>query len=29
VYRVRVGVFFDRRAARSAPVSITLVDVPD
>lgn len=29
VYRVRVGVFYDRRAARSAPVSITLVDVPD
>jgi hypothetical protein len=28
-YRARVGVFFDRRAARSAPVSITLVDVPD
>lgn len=29
VYRVRVGVFYDRRAARSAPVSITLVDAPN
>jgi hypothetical protein len=28
-YRARVGVMVDRRAARSAPVSITLADVPD
>ena len=29
VYRARVAIFLDRRAARSAPLSITLVDVPE